>query len=509
MTRATLLRTSASCVAGVAAAAMFSTAVQTSPAQAGAPAVVAQQAPAATASKLAPLFSPAARPAPERPSDLARYAVRRTFLTISEKALAEGAILNAEAHLLNLFPDVQIVAIRRGVDSHSSRDYSWSGYIPGDEFGEVIIAVLDGHLGATILYRNRRYVVLPTATGRHEVLEIDEARVPEGEVRDERPAIPVGGRGSGRTAPSSMAGLAVDVDGLVRAVDWELVNRNPDLGYFPLEFRDDGSVVDLLVLYTPDAARVTDPNAQSEPWNLFLRIVLSTIEANKSFEKSGIPTRLKMVPSMPIAFDDFVESGDLLTDLYAAKDSRQIAAWQDLYAADVVVLVTAGQDPSRDKKNPNADQWCSGKAAYSSPEETPTGVSVVHVSCMLSQYTLAHEVGHHFGAEHDWYATLADGGLVPEHWDTSPKDNHGYVQIASWETAVRTIMAYGTYCAHLGITCKRIGRWSNPNDITQNGLPLGIPYPFPYQANDARVLTQNREKLANRRHSICRMLSSC
>ena len=82
-------------------------------------------------------------------------------------------IQSAEAHILNLFADVELLAIRSRVESRSPRDYSWFGYIPGDEFGRVVITVVRGKFGMSAIHKGKRYVVLPAPTGLYEVQQID------------------------------------------------------------------------------------------------------------------------------------------------------------------------------------------------------------------------------------------------------------------------------------------------------------------------------------------------
>ena len=64
-------------------------------------------------------------------SEMAKHTIRRATLTVSDKAIAAGAILSAEAHPFNLFPDAQIVAVRNRVESRSTRSYPGSAAYRG------------------------------------------------------------------------------------------------------------------------------------------------------------------------------------------------------------------------------------------------------------------------------------------------------------------------------------------------------------------------------------------
>ena len=71
-------------------------------------------------------------------------------------------------------------------------------------------------------------------------------------------------------------------------------------------------------------------------------------------------------------------------------------------------------------------------------------------------------------------------------------------------------MAYRDKCEEvLNISCPRIGRWSNPADTSQQGLPLGAPLWAAEPAHDAKALNANRTEVANYRLSACRLLSTC
>lgn len=189
---------------------------------------------------------------------LERYTIRRATLTLSETALRDGAILNAEAHLFNLFPDVEVVAVRNRAESHSNRDYSWFGYIPGDQYGRAIVAVFNGKLAVVVTHSGGRYMVLPIADGLYEVLEIDEARFPDSDAN--RPPVsrdPPSTFGTTSRTATKVGARSLDVGGLIWLFDWRfaLTDGNiPSFGPLP----DDGSVIDVMFVYTHGATTVTD-----------------------------------------------------------------------------------------------------------------------------------------------------------------------------------------------------------------------------------------------------------
>jgi hypothetical protein len=287
-----------------------------------------------------------------------------------------------------------------------------------------------------------------------------------------------GSRTSGRVA----VGTPLDTGGMFRSVPWELVGR-PLPGMTFAE--DPGDVIEVLVLYTHDAVTTSE-------FDLHTEIQIAVDHANDSFLASGIQTTLKMVPLWALEVD-FQESGDFTTDVNALASNTSIGELRNLVAADLVVLFVGSGDR------------CGGAFVGES-----FAVVKATAYCM-GQYSFAHEVGHMMGARHDWYThSVVDAHGEPEFWENE-SDEHGYIQIASWEPggAIRTIMAYQTGCFHLGITCDRKLRWSKPDDLTQNNLPLGIWQGLPRPANDSRVLSANRHDVANRKHSVCRSLPGC
>ena len=456
----------------------------------------------ASSSSLEPLFAQVAGTGPAD-STLDPRVIRRGTLSISEKRLASGAIQNAEAHLLNLFPGVEIVSIRRSVESHSSRDYSWYGNNHGDEFGRAILSVINGTFGALVMHRGLRYTVLPRGDGLYDVLEMNDGNVTESSddtvTKGLAPPLP-----NIRSRTTRFGATPLDTGGLIRLVPWDLVPRNMalDLSIGPMP--DDGSVVDVLVVYSHQGALYTDPLTHDDshtslPMNLITRTWSSVAAANLSLANSGGQTWFKLVPNHPLELPpSFVESGDTLTDLERMVANQTIADLRELFAADLVVLVS-GRGIAKDRLCGQADRF----ADYS-----------VVVSACMPGHTFAHELGHQFGLEHDWGAHIAEieesGGVFdPPDWEVTSHDNHGYVQVVPGGNSVRTIMAIQKTCLTDGISCPPILRWSNPNDVTQNNLPLGIPAGEPYPANDIRRFNKNRVNIANLRLSACRLLSQC
>jgi hypothetical protein len=475
---------------------------------------------AADGLRLEPLFTQVAgeRTPARPPSDIAKHIVRRTTLSISDKTLAAGGILTAEAHVLNLFPDVLIVAMRDHVESRSQRDYSWFGSIPGDPFGHVILAVVSGKLTATIRYQHRSFLVHPVLAELYEALEIDERGFPEDEpsdlsVGEPGPVSPTGTRPPTR----AVAAPALDVGGLIRLVPWEFARREGDVG--PFELRpDDGSVIDVMVVYTHYAAWLSDPwltythqfwPNHPSPIALLGKIQAAFDEANLSFQDSG-PTRLNMIgPPMELTMglNAYQETGVMWDDLRAVRlgEIADVHVQREIRAADLVVLVTGAAIGADGKAICGTSAWVRPAGAFADEISAATfGYLGIKQSCLLSNTTLAHEVGHQLGAAHDWYTFIENGSTVDV-----PLFAHGYVR-AIPTNGVRTIMSYDLKCVDEGVACPKVNRFSDP-DVSDAYGPLGIAATLDASepSDVVRAITSNLVRIANYRRSACRATNGC
>ena len=99
---------------------------------------------------------------------------------------------------------------------------------------------------------------------------------------------------------------------------------------------------------------------------------------------------------------------------------------------------------------------------------------LVHHACAAITLSIAHEIGHILGAQHD-------RGVDTN--DTPFAYGHGYVNGTKW----RTMMSYNESCGG----CPRIPRWSNPR-IMYKGEPTGTA-----ASDNARVILQQAERVSN------------
>jgi hypothetical protein len=365
--------------------------------------------------------------------------LRARYVLVNLQHLAGREVPDGATNIiLNLFHDVSLLAVKDSMVKRSENRYTWFGRVHGAEFSQIILVVENGFLAGNVRLDGKLYQIRSIGEGVHEIREIDQNAFPE-----EAPSIPI------------------------------VPNYEPDLGFDLLQ-ADDGSFIDVMVIYT-DAAAGNSANIASE-------IQLAIDETNLSYENSGITHRLRLVHSEPITY---TESGDANTDLNRLWDPADgyldIAhSARDDYMADVVSLWV---------EDLNA---CGIGFLMSVVSESFEGYafSVVRRDCATGYYSFGHEIGHNMSARHDRYV---------DDTDKSPYSyNHGYVDS---DNMWRTIMAYNAECSDAGFNCQRIAYWSNP-DITYNGAPTGIPEGYPEAADNRKTLNNTAYTVANFRQGV-------
>jgi len=217
---------------------------------------------------------------------------------------------------------------------------------------------------------------------------------------------------------------------------------------------DDGSIVDVMVVYTDDFTRLPYVNTKSGAHTL---IELYVAYTNEVMARSDVKTRLALVHTQEVQFEESADSGftGLSHDLNALETGTKgldiVHTLRDTYHADqVTMLVSRG----------------SGGLAFIPDEiNNEESLAVAILGCLSPcQHLYAHEIGHNFGATHDWYNTGIDAKLAPY--------AHGHVDAVN---NFRTVMAYNNVCEALNMgSCPQIPYYSNP-DLTYNGVPMGIP----------------------------------
>jgi hypothetical protein len=191
-------------------------------------------------------------------------------------------------------------------------------------------------------------------------------------------------------------------------------------------------------------------------------VALAVEQTNESFVTSGIGNiKLRLVHTEKIGYDE--SDGEYFDHLYRMVDGKPgfetVRRLRNEKRADVVALII--DDVS--------GCGLSTRVAADADE----AFVVVHHSCAVLTYSMAHEIGHILGARHD--KALDD--------NTSPFPyGHGFVNGTKW----RDIMSYTSSCNG----CPRLPFWSNPT-IKVMGEPGGTN-----DTDNARVILEQADRVS-------------
>ena len=211
---------------------------------------------------------------------------------------------------------------------------------------------------------------------------------------------------------------------------------------------DDGTVIDVLLLYTP-AARV-ERGGTAHIDALVSQIISDT---NTAFSRSGIAPRVRLAAAREIAWTeapacpqaDNAPCG-MSVDLSSLRDSTVASALRDQYRADLVQLLV---------HSPDLSSCGVGYLLTSTSWKDFPAFSIADIAC-AAQYTPTHEMGHNMGSHH-----APEDGASRALFDYS----YGFKDASR---GFRTVMAYS--CS--GASCSRVLNFSNPA-VFHNGGPTG------------------------------------
>jgi hypothetical protein len=384
------------------------------------------------------LFGPAA-------SELAAqtgHSLQRRHVTVDSGQLtAEGELAGSGAAALyfQLFGGQRYVATGH-IEETAGGGTIWQGHIEGQPDETVTFVTYDGVAAGTIRAGGRLYRLSYSGDGVHLLEEVTAA-----EPMPEHPPIPI------LEAPQP--------DGLER-------------GQAP--GADNGSVIDVLVVYTPASRARYGGTAGIEAL-----INLAVAETNEAYQRSQINTRLSLVATEEV---NYSESGSMVEDLSRLRNKgdgqlEAVHTWRDSYAVDTVTLIEEASD------------FC-GIAFLMTTLSIgfeDHAFSVVDSDCATGYFSFGHELGHNMGSTHDH--ANGSNSLYPY--------SFGY-----WaqDYSFRTIMAYNCPGG-----CVRVQNFSNPN-VLYNGQPTGIAYSSnpSLAANNARSINEASYTVANWRDSASR-----
>lgn len=374
---------------------------------------------------------------------------RRRFVVVDTSLLQKPASADAALGIvirLELFGGESYVVDADSIESMDGGGAVWQGHIQGQADGTVTLATRDNATAGTIRASGRLYRLTYAGDGVHLLEEM-----PLVEPMTEALPIPVDD-----SQPETDSGPDGDESG--QAVS-----------------ADSGSVVDILVVYTPASRARYGGSAGIEAL-----IDLAVAETNTAYANSLINTRLSLVEAAEVSYG---ESGSMYQDLYRLRNKSdgyldQVHGLRDTYAADTVVLIEESTDYC-------GIAFLMTSLSYYFEDDA---FSVVHSSCATGYYSFGHELGHNMGSTHDH--ANASGSLYPY--------SFGY-----WAPgySFRTIMAYSCPGG-----CTRIQHFSNPS-VQYNGQWTGVAYNgsnSSVAADNARSINAASYTVANWRNSATR-----
>ena len=335
--------------------------------------------------------------------------------------------------VFNLFEDATFTAFLENIKNRNT----WVGSIEGEPAGTFALVMNDGALSAIIRVPAKGiYRVRSLRDGVVVIQEIDETRFPPCGVGPQHgivgaPGVPAGGG------------------------------------------CDDGSMIDLLVVYTPLARSGAGGTAAIEA-----QIDLALANTNSAYSNSSIDMKLRLMHVEEIDYD---EAGSYSDHLYRLTDPvdgymDQVHILRDEYGADMVALLVAD------------GEYCgiAWLMLNLSPAFEQYAFSVTTWYCAVN-LVLAHELGHNQGCCH----APGDGGGCFQGGLYS--HSVGYRFFGNSGTLWRTVMAYspGT----------RIPNFSNP-DILFDGQPTGVAPGDPDEAHNALTINQTALTIANFRCNV-------
>jgi hypothetical protein len=388
------------------------------------------------------------------------------FLTSVRHTSASDRIRVARHHVdlrladtikLNLFDDVEFVAVRQALDLHGSGMFMWAGKLLGDA-GYALLGLRGESLHGIVQTSKSTFRITPLGEGICAIRRVvtsthgsDVCGVRDLNTAATEPKAPV--------PPTGRASLPARTD------------SEPVVAY-----------IDVLVAYEESAAELTpDMVGHIEfliEWTNFSyrnsRIHLATPGPCWPGVQCVMP-KLRLAATMPVGCDgcisDLLGNNAILEFFATPDDGRfdEIHEVRDAVDADVCVLLT-----TLDRPNSNG-------IAMAGPPDPETAFCLVETPWSLDHpYILGHEVGHLQGAQH--HTGLSTARPYARGWCYNPAEQP---QDRFW-----TIM-----CT---LSSNRVPYWSNPEILYEapsgDLVPMGDP-----DHNNARRLNETALIVASHR----------
>ena len=412
---------------------------------------------------------------PDR-GELLRYdaqaAVRDGAYTWHRTELSERHAIDAVASgmLRVTTPDGRVLGFRydRSV-RHDNGDWTWIGHLPGEEGAQAILTFGAGAAYGSIGQPGARPLRLAMRGGASWLVETDPSklaglasRAANPEAPDYRIVSPAAIRRllESRTAASSSqsAGLAPKAASATTAA----------------------TTVDLVIGYTQGFV-----NAHGGSTNALTRLNSIVDTANAGLANSQVSGQIRLVHALQVNYTDTNTNDAALGQLTGYDSDTQqettpnaafnaLRAAREQYGADLVSLVRPFKEPEQDSCG---IAWLigGGKQAVTATNGWDYfGYSVVSDGTdrneqdgrtyFCEEHTLAHELGHNMGSQHDRETSKGDDGVLDD-----PDDYGAFSYSFGYKPAAfYTIMAYGDSGQTSYLT------FSNPRTTFCGGATCGV-----------------------------------
>jgi hypothetical protein len=390
------------------------------------------------------LFAPAATsPSPEAADELGVVRSRPVRVRLgcipgaSTRDAARG-VLPPRGHrlVLNLFDDV-VVRARMTRAEREGKALVWVGEVEGQPLGSVVLVVVDGMLGGSAVWPGGAYRIRFDGSG-HVVEQLDHGLFPE--------------------------------DGCFR----EVPPGTEDVEAAPVANAEDGSLIDVLVVYTPAARAAAGGTSAMESL-----VNTAVAETNTGYANSGVVQRLRLAAAVEVSYTESGTTASAISvDLDHLTDAGDgymdsVHTLRDTHHADVVSLLVTGYN------NPGGACGIAWLMSGNNPGFAPYAFSVVDRTCATGYYSFGHEIGHNMGLNHA-RSDPTGPGAYPY--------SYGYKDPGN---AFRTVMAY-----NCPTSCPRVLHFSNPY-VTYGGRPTGVGELETDSAHNALSLNNTRVTVAN------------
>ncbi len=345
---------------------------------------------------------------------------------------------------LNLFPDTSYTAWVRQTEITRNQEIIWQGGLEGNPGSEVTLVMKDNLLVGNVSFPGGRFQIRFLEDGLHRIREVDPGAFPK-----ERDPIPILTGGNLAEPVPEKKELSIFFQKL----------------FLPLILKP--PVVDVMVGYTP---AVLAAAGGSSAVNALIALAVS--ETNTGYANSGVTQRINLVHTLGVSYSEAFFNWDSTLDrLQRTNDGfmDEVHPLRDAHQADLVVLLV------------NDREFCGQGYLMETPAIAfaPFGFSLVNWECATGNYSLAHEMGHNMGSEHD-RANAGGLGSYPYSFGYQAPDQ-----------SFRTIMAYDCPSG-----CPRINYWSNP-EVFYNGQPTGVVFTSPVSADNRRSLNNTAPFVCN------------